>query len=191
MIRRDNCQGVEGLLVINTSCRAFVSSWIMSLPSPVSIDFSIEAGEVGADKLIGWTSGVDERAGSPLMIVSHFGSGDRGAGSVVNWGSSPGMLFGREIDSDLSVLHELMGTCGLCSISLSHPIGPLNVHTVVDQTAFDPTQPLKPQKVVVDRSEQCRHSWHLARNRIRLSNSEIFHHALTSVALHGKESQCR
>jgi hypothetical protein len=121
MIRRDNCQGVEGLLVANTSCRAFVSSWIISLALPVSIDFTIKAGEVGGDKVIGWTSGVDERAGGMLMTVSHFSSGDKGVKSVGDWSSSSGMLFGWKIGSDLSVLHELMGTCDLCSISLPHP----------------------------------------------------------------------
>lgn len=71
------------------------------------------------------------------------------------------------------------------------PHRPLDVHTVMGQTVFDPTLPSEPQKVAVDRSEQCRQSWRLARNSIRLSNSEIFHHTLTSAVLHGKESQCR
>lgn len=58
-----------------------------------------------------------------LMTVSHFGSGDKGVKSVGDWSSSPGMLFGWKIGSDVSVLHELMGACGLCSISLRHPTG--------------------------------------------------------------------
>jgi hypothetical protein len=53
MIRRHNCQGVEGLLAVDTSRRTFVSSWIMSLAVPVLIDSTIKAGEVGADKLDG------------------------------------------------------------------------------------------------------------------------------------------
>jgi hypothetical protein len=106
------------LLAANASCRTFVSSLIMSLALPVSIDFTIEAGEVGADKFIGWTSGVDKGAGSTLMTVSHFNSGDKGVKSAVDWSSSPGMLFGWKTGSDLSVLHELIGACGLCSISL-------------------------------------------------------------------------
>jgi len=124
MIRRDNCHGVKGLFVANTSCEAFVSSWIVSLALPVSVDFTIKAGEVGADKLIGQTSGVDERAGGMLMTVSHFGSGDGGVKSVGDWSSSSGMLFGWKVGSDLSVLHELMGACGLCSISSHRPTGP-------------------------------------------------------------------
>jgi hypothetical protein len=71
------------------------------------------------------------------------------------------------------------------------PHRPLNVHTVTDQSVFDPTLPPKPQKVAVDRSEQCRQSRRLARKSIRLSNSEIYHHTMTSAVLHGKESQCR
>jgi hypothetical protein len=52
MIRRDNCQGAKELLVVNTSCEVFFSPWTMSLALPVSIDFTIKAGEVGADKFI-------------------------------------------------------------------------------------------------------------------------------------------
>jgi hypothetical protein len=58
-----------------------------------------------------------------LMTVSYFGSGDKGVKSVGDWSSSSGMLFGWKIGSDLSVLHELMGACGLCSISSHHPTG--------------------------------------------------------------------
>lgn len=58
-----------------------------------------------------------------LAIVSHFGSGDKGMKSVVNRGSSPGMLFGWKTGSDLSVLQVLMRTRGLCSISVCHSMG--------------------------------------------------------------------
>jgi hypothetical protein len=57
------------------------------------------------------------------MTVSRFGSGDKGMKSVVNWGSFPAMLFGWKMGSDFSVLHVFMRTCGLCSISLCHPMG--------------------------------------------------------------------
>jgi hypothetical protein len=71
------------------------------------------------------------------------------------------------------------------------PHKPLNVRTVMDQTVFDPTLPSEPQKVAVDRSEQCPQPWRLARNSIRFSKSETFHHTTTSAVLHGKESRFR
>jgi hypothetical protein len=88
------------------SFRSVTSCWLFS---PIAtVEGNCGAGEVGHDRLIGWTSGMYRGDDRILIIVCLFSSVDETYVSPLCFNISSGMLLGREIGSDLSVLHVLM-----------------------------------------------------------------------------------